>query len=72
MPPAVEENEDFPWHDLAMPLDERMQLAQGRSTENLVRPAQIQMATTTKTQKAFISKNGRLLRCLLKIMIAII
>jgi sulfite reductase (NADPH) flavoprotein alpha-component len=28
--PSAEEDEDFPWHDMSLPLDERMTLAEGR------------------------------------------
>jgi sulfite reductase (NADPH) flavoprotein alpha-component len=30
-PAAPPAEEDFPWHDMTLPLDERMQLAEGRS-----------------------------------------
>ena len=40
-PPAAEE--DFPWHDPAMPIDERMQLAEGRPLERRMMAAMGQL-----------------------------
>ena len=40
---AVEEDEDFPWHDPALPLDDRLQLAEGKPFERRLMSAMAQL-----------------------------
>ncbi|HUC68020.1 MAG TPA: (Fe-S)-binding protein, partial [Stellaceae bacterium] len=42
LPPA-EPEEEFPWHDPALPLEERLSLAQGRKRERLLMAAMAQL-----------------------------
>ena len=42
-PPAVEEEEDFPWHDESLAIDERMALAEGRPVERKLMAAMAQL-----------------------------
>ena len=42
-PVAAEAEEDFPWHDPALPLDERLQLAEGRPSERKLMAAMAQL-----------------------------
>lgn len=41
--PAAEPPEDFPWHDPALPLEERLLLAQGRPRERILMAAMAQL-----------------------------
>lgn len=40
---AVEENEEFPWHDAAMPMDERMKLAEAKPVRRRLMAAMAQL-----------------------------
>src|SRR5438552_2935645 len=42
-PAAPVEDEDFPWHDPALSLDERLKLADGRSHERMLMAAMAQL-----------------------------
>jgi len=42
-PAALEPEEDFPWHDPTLPLDERMKLAEGRSSPRRLIGAMVQL-----------------------------
>src|SRR5688500_13187873 len=42
-PPVVEEDEAMPWHDSALPLDERMKLAEGKKPERVLMAAMAQL-----------------------------
>ena len=41
--PAPAEDEDFPWHDPAMPMDDRLKLAEGKPPERLMMAAMAQL-----------------------------
>ncbi len=42
-PPTVETEEEFPWHDAALPLDERLDLAQGKPFPRVLMAAMAQL-----------------------------
>src|SRR5436309_2696440 len=42
-PAALEHEEEFPWHDPAMPMEERLKLAEGRPLERKLMAAMAQL-----------------------------
>lgn len=40
---AADQGEEFPWHDAALPIDERLELAQGRPVEQQMMAAMAQL-----------------------------